>query len=402
MISIDLNVTPSEPGMPVPEGAIPLCVPEIRGNEWKYVKECLDTNWVSSGGGFVDRFEKELAAYVGTKYAIATVNGTAALHIALIVAGVEPDDEVLIPALTFIAPANATRYIGAWPVFIDVEPEYWQIDPEKVVDFLEKGCRWRHGILVNKATRRRVKAILPVHILGHPVDMDPLLDVALKYKLVVIEDATESLGAKYKGRMVGHLGDIACFSFNGNKILTTGGGGMLVTDNEAWAQKAKYLTTQAKDDPVEYVHNEIGYNYRLTNLQAAMGCAQLEQLTEYIAAKRRIARTYCEQLSTVEGIQPMSEAPWAASIFWLYTILVDGAKYGQDSRQLMQTLGKRGIQTRPLWQSLSDSSAHKHCVKYRVTVAPELQQKGLSLPSSVGLTKEDQQRVSAAIGGLRR
>lgn len=399
MNSIDLNVTPSEPGMPAPEGAIPLCVPEIRGNEWKYVKECLDTNWVSSGGTFVDRFEKDLADYVGTEFAVATVNGTAALHVALLVAGVESDDEVLIPALTFIAPANTARYIGAWPVFIDVEPEYWQIDPEKVVDFLEEGCRWRRGALFNKATRRRVKAILPVHILGHPVDMDPILDLARKYKLVVIEDATESLGAQYKGRMVGHLGDIACFSFNGNKILTTGGGGMIVTDNAAWAQRAKYLTTQAKDDPVEYVHNEIGYNYRLTNLQAAMGCAQLEQLTEYIAAKRHIAKTYCEQLSAVDGIQPMSEATWATSIFWLYTILVDERKYGQGSRELMRTLGKGGIQTRPLWQPVSDSSAHRHCVKYQVTVAPELQRKALSLPSSVGLVEEDQQRVIGAIAG---
>jgi perosamine synthetase len=395
--SIDLNVTPSEPGMPAPEGAIPLCVPEIRGNEWKYVKECLDTNWVSSGGTFVDRFEKDLADYVGTEFAVATVNGTAALHVALLVAGVESDDEVLIPALTFIAPANTARYIGAWPVFIDVEPEYWQIDPEKVVDFLEKGCRWRRGALVNKATRRRIRAILPVHILGHPVDMDPIVAIARKYELIVIEDATESLGAQYKGRMVGHLGDIACFSFNGNKILTTGGGGMIVTDNEAWAQKAKYLTTQAKDDPIEYVHNEIGYNYRLTNLQAAMGCAQLEQLAEYIAAKRRIAATYTEAFVDLSGVTPMLEAAWAKSIFWMYTVLIDEDEYGMDSRTLMLKLREKKIQTRPLWQPLSDSPAHKNCVRYQVTIVPELQRKALSLPSSVGLAGEAQKRVVDAI-----
>ena len=399
MSSINPNVTQFEPGVPLPEGAIPLCVPEIRGNEWKYVKECLDTNWVSSAGTFVDRFERGVADYVGTEYAIAAVNGTAALHVALIVAGVEPDEEVLIPALTFIAPANATRYIGAWPVFIDVEPEYWQIDPEKVADFLERGCRWRRGALVNKATRRRVRAILPVHILGHPVDMDPILDLAHKYGLIVIEDATESLGTKYKDRMVGHLGDIACFSFNGNKILTTGGGGMIVTDNEAWAQKAKYLTTQAKDDPVEYVHNEIGYNYRLTNLQAAMGCAQLEKLTEYIAAKRRIAQTYRDQLSIVGGIRPMPEAPWATSIFWLYTILIDETKYGQDSRQLMHILYGLGIQTRPLWQPLNVSSAQKDSFSCDIHAALNLQRRALSVPSSVGLVEEDQQRVIEAIAG---
>jgi perosamine synthetase len=395
--SIDLNVTPSEPGMPVPEGAIPLCVPEIRGNEWKYVKECLDTNWVSSGGTFVDRFEKELADYVGTEFAVATVNGTAALHIALLVAGVESDDEVLIPALTFIAPANAARYIGAWPVFIDVEPEYWQIDPEKVVDFLEKGCRWRRGALVNKATRRRVRAILPVHILGHPVDMDPIVAIARKYELIVIEDATESLGAKYKGRMVGHLGDIACFSFNGNKILTTGGGGMIVTDNEAWARKAKYLTTQAKDDPIEYVHNEIGYNYRLTNLQAAMGCAQLEQLAEYIAAKRRIAATYTEAFVDLSGVTPMLEAAWAKSIFWMYTVLIDEDEYGMDSRTLMLKLREKKIQTRPLWQPMHESPAHRMCPSYRIEQAPKIQNRALSLPGSVGLASANQELVEKTI-----
>lgn len=309
MSSIDPNITQFEPGAPVAKGVIPLCVPEISGNEWKYVKECLDTNWVSSAGSFVDRFEQELAAYVGTEYAIATCNGTAALHVALLVAGVQPDDEVLVSALTFISPANAIRYVGAWPVFMDAEPNYWQMDPEKVVSFLAKECQRRNDTLYNKTTGRRVKAILPVHILGHPVNMDPILEVARKYDLVVIEDATESLGAKYKGRMVGHLGDIACFSFNGNKIITAAAGGMIVTDKKEWAQKAKYLTTQAKDDPVEYIHNEIGYNYRLTNIQAAIGCAQLEQLDEYIAKKSGTAATYDAALEGVPGITPMCEAP---------------------------------------------------------------------------------------------
>ncbi len=233
--------TPFEPGVPSAEGFIPLCVPEIRGNEWKYIKECLDTNWVSSVGAYVNRFEEMVADYVGTNHAVATVNGTSALHVALLVAGIEPDDEVLVSTLTFIAPANAIRYAGAWPLFIDAEPEYWQMSPQNVADFLERECNFQDGEVRNKHTGRRVKAIMPVHILGHPVDMEPILDVARKYNLVVIEDATESLGAKYQGRMVGHLGDIACFSFNGNKILITGGGGMIVTDNEAWARKAQYL-----------------------------------------------------------------------------------------------------------------------------------------------------------------
>jgi len=388
-----------EPGAPVSEGTIPLCVPEIRGNEWKYIKECLDTNWVSSVGPFVDRFERELDSYVGTRYAVATVNGTAALHIALLVAGVQPDDEVLVSTLTFISPANAIRYVGAWPVFIDADPDYWQMDPQKVVDFLEKECRWHDGSLQNKTTGRRIKAILPVHILGHPCDMDPILEIARKYQLPVIEDATESLGAKYKGRMVGHLGDIACFSFNGNKIITTGGGGMIVTDNETWARKAKYLTTQAKDDPLEYVHNEIGYNYRLTNVQAAMGVAQLEKLEEHIAAKRRIAETYTQTVRNIPGLTPMREAEWAFSIFWMYTILVDKARCGIDSRDLLRALAAHKIQTRPLWQPVHLSEAHQDGVMLPCPVAERLNRDAISLPCSVGLTDTDQQRVVEVITG---
>lgn len=393
MNDIALASTPFEPGTPPPEGVIPLCVPEIRGNEWKYIKECLDTNWVSSAGPFVDRFERMVADHVGTKYAVATVNGTAALHIALLVAGVQPDDEVLVSALTFIAPANAIRYVGAWPVFMDAEPDYWQMDPQKVVDFLEKQCRWRNATLYNKTTGRRVKAILPVHILGHPVDLDPILEVVRKYSLVVIEDAAESLGAKYKGHMVGYRGDIASFSFNGNKIITTGGGGMIVTDNEVWARKAKYLTVQAKDDPVEFIHNEIGYNYRLTNIQAAMGVAQMEKLDEYIAAKRRVAEAYTKALNDVPGITPIREAPWAFSIFWLYTVLVDEQDYGVTSRVLLRQLGEAGIQARPLWQPIHRSVPHHENQITRCHVADRLHERALSLPCSVGLNQADQQRV---------
>jgi perosamine synthetase len=311
------------PGAPPSAGFVPLIVPEIRGNEWRYVKECLDTNWVSSGGGYVDRFERLMAERAGTKFAVATVNGTAALHIALLLAGVERDDEVLVSALTFIAPANAIRYANAWPVFIDAEPCYWQMDPTRVVDFLERGCHWDGQALRNRQTGRRVKAILPVHILGHPVDLDPILAVAEKYALPVIEDATEGLGARYKGKNLGGIGQAGCFSFNGNKIITTGGGGALVTDNAEWAARAKYLTTQAKDDPVEYIHGAIGYNYRLTNLLAAMGCAQMEQLDDFIEAKRQIANRYLEPLATLPGLRLPQEADWAFSTFWMYTIQVD-------------------------------------------------------------------------------
>jgi len=385
------------PGAPPGDGFIPLAVPEIRGNEWRYVKECLDTAWVSSVGSYVDRFEQMVAQEAGTKYAVATVNGTSALHIALLVAGVQPEDEVLVSTLTFIAPVNAIRYVGAWPVFIDAEPAYWQMDPARVVEFLERDCRWSDGTLYNRRTGRRVTAVIPVHILGHPVDLDPILAVARKFGLKVIEDATEGLGATYEGSGLGCLGDIGCFSFNGNKIITTGGGGMLVTNNEEWARKAKYLTTQAKDDPIEYVHGQVGYNYRLTNLLAAVGCAQMEQLAAYVAAKRKNAARYTEKLQNLPGIVPMRSAPWAASTFWMYTILVEEEKFGMDSRQLMHTLGTQKIQCRPLWQPIHQSPAHASKNVVAMPVAEQLARRGLSLPCSVGLTESDQDRVIAAL-----
>jgi len=371
---------------------IPLSVPEIHGNEWRYIKECLDTNWVSSVGPFVERFESEIAARAGTRFAVATVNGTAALHVALLLAGVKAEDEVLVSTLTFIAPVNAIRYVGAWPVFIDAEPEYWQMDPSKVVDFLERGCRWHNGALHNRQTGRRVSAVIPVHILGHPVDLDPILEIARKYGLKVIEDSTEGLGASYKDRPLGSIGDVGCFSFNGNKIITTGGGGMLVTSNEEWARKAKHLTTQAKNDPIEYVHSEIGYNYRLTNLLAAMGCAQLEQLETFVTAKQRIANRYAKGLR-LPGISLMREASWASSSWWLYTVLVDNDVFGKDSRQLMRSLNSRKIQTRPLWQPIHLSGAHRDASATKMPIAERLYQQALSLPCSAGLREEEQVRV---------
>ena len=389
--------TSFEPGAAVAEGIIPLCVPELGGNEWKYVKESLDTNWVSSAGPFVERFENMVADYVGTRHAIATVNGTAALHIALIVAGIEPDDEILLPTLTFIAPANAVRYAGAWPVFIDVEPEHWQLDPQRINDFISKECQWRDGKLINSITGRRVRGIMPVDILGHPCDIDALLDISRKFDLVMVEDATESLGAKYKQQPIGSCSDVACFSFNGNKIITTGGGGMIVTNKSDWAERARYLTTQAKDDPIEYVHNEIGYNYRLTNLQAALGCAQLEQLPDFVSARRRIAQRYTDALSAVPGISCPQEAPWAMSTYWLYTILVDAQVYGIDSRALLKYLGQENIQARPLWQPMHRSKAHAGSHSFRIEVADRIHRSALSLPSSTGLSERDLNLVVAAV-----
>ena len=388
------------PGAPPPTDFIPLTVPEIRGNEWKYIKECLDTNWVSSVGSYVDRFERMVAERADTKFAIATVNGTAALHIALLLAGVQADDEVLVSSLTFIAPANAIRYLGAWPVFIDAEPRHWQIDPAGVVDFLDNDCRWDGESLRNRRTGRRVKAVLPVHILGHPADLDPIRVVAEKYSLPVIEDATEGLGARYRGKSLGSLGHAGCFSFNGNKIITTGGGGMLVTNDAEWAARARYLTTQAKDDPIEYVHNAIGYNYRLTNLLAAMGCAQMEQLDLFVETKRQIAKRYRESSLSVPGIKLPEEADWAVSTFWMYTVLIDQKVTGIDSRQLLRGLGAKKIQARPLWQPMHRSPAHDASGSPSCPNSDALYRQAISLPCSVGLTESAQRQVVEAITSL--
>ncbi len=376
---------------------VPLAAPEIRGNEWEYVKECLDTGWVSSIGSYVERFERMVADQAGTRFAVATVSGTSALHVSLLVAGVRPEDEVLVSTLTFIAPVNAIRYAGAWPIFIDAEPTYWQMDPDRVRDFIEQECEWNNKELRNRHTGRRVSAIVPVHILGHPVDIDPILAIARKYDLKVVEDSTEALGSTYRGKSPGSFGDIGCFSFNGNKIITTGGGGMIVTDREDWARKAKYLTTQAKDDPIEYVHGEVGFNYRLPNVLAAIGCAQMEQLAGYVAKKRSIAARYQQGLAGIPGLTQMGNASWAESTYWLYTILIDPMKFGISSRQLLRILESQKIQTRPLWQPIHLSPAHAGNGAPSMPVAEHLVDHGLSLPCSIGLSEGDQDRVIAAI-----
>jgi perosamine synthetase len=379
---------------------IPLSEPHLAGNELRYLQECIRTNFVSSVGPFVERFERSVADYVGARFAVATVNGTAALHISLLVAGVVPDDEVLVSDLTFVAPANAVRYVGAWPVFIDAEAEYFEIDTDRVIDFLERECRWNRGELRNRTTGRRVKAIIPVHVLGHPCNIDPIVGAARKYGLTVIEDATESLGAKYKERMVGTLADMACFSFNGNKIITTGGGGMLLTDNEQWARRAKYLATQAKDDPIEYVHNEIGYNYRLTNVLAALGVAQMEQLPAFIERKRDIARIYEELLGDLSGIRLMHEAQWAFSNFWLYTIRIDAEKFGLDSRAVMAALKQDNIESRPLWRPMHMLPPHYPSQSFLSGVSESLYRDALSLPCSVGLSNDDVTAVATRLAQL--
>lgn len=382
------------PGTVGSERIVPLSVPALHGNEWRYVKECLDTGWVSSAGPFVDRFERDLAKYVGVGHAVATVNGTAALHIALRVALVREDDEVLVPTLTFIAPVNAIRYCGAHPVFIDADPATWQMDVSKVRQFLTEQCSVEPAVdgigmeCRNTRTGRRVRAILPVHTLGLACEIDRIVDLARQYALQVVEDAAEAMGVCYGGRHVGTFGDIGVFSFNGNKIITSGGGGMVVTDNPASARLARYLTTQARDDQFEYLHNEVGYNYRLTSLQAALGVAQLEQLNTFIAKKRAIAHTYATALRDLDCVTVMPCPPQVQSTYWLYTILLSEETMLTDRTIFIQALRARGIDARPLWHPIHRLPPYRHCQTVAIEHSLALYKRGLSLPCSVGMTEQ--------------
>jgi len=377
---------------------IPLSVPELRGNEWKYVKQCLDENWVSSAGKYVELFEQKLAEYVGTRYAVATCNGTAALHTALMILGIGKGDEVIIPALTFIATANVVRYVGAAPVFIDSEEETGNIDVNQVEAFIKSECFFKnHRTLINKKTRNRVRVIIPVHLYGYPAHMDALNELVHRYGITVIEDASEALGSLYHGQSVGSLSTIGCFSFNGNKIITTGGGGMLTTNNHQLARRAKYITTQARDNAKQYHHSEIGYNYRLTNLQAAVGLAQLEKLDDYVDKKRRNALIYSQLLKNIEGIHLPQEEKRIFWNYWMYSIHIDKKQFGISKDELARCLETKGVQTGNYFVPLSSLPPYRGLCNGTIKFAKKLHTQGLHLPSSINITKEEQEKISNII-----
>lgn len=368
---------------------IPLSVPSIQGNEWKYIKECLDTEWVSSVGKYVDLFEQRIAEYTGAKHAVACVNGTAALHIALNLAGVQPGDEVIVPTLTFISPVNVVKYLSADPVFMDCD-RYYNIDSGKVIRFLEKETEFRSGFTYNRLTGRRISAIIPVHVFGNAVFLDELADVCLKHNIKIVEDATESLGTlyisgKHKGRYCGTVGTLGCLSFNGNKTITTGGGGMILTDDPALAEKAKYLTTQAKNDGIRYIHNEIGYNYRLTNIHAAMGVAQLEQLPGYLKTKKQNYQRYKNKIDEISGLHIAKTPEYAENNHWMYALQIDKSAYGKDREQLMTYLTENNIQTRPVWYLNHMQKPYRDCQSYQIEKASVLMEKTINIPCSVKL-----------------
>jgi len=367
---------------PRKEGPVALHEPCFNGNEWKYVKDCIDSTWVSYVGKYVDRFEEMIAEYTGARKAVAVVNGTAALQIALNVAGVKAGDEVLIPALTFVATANAVIHCGAIPHFVDSEEKTLGLDSRKLMDYLKEialidanGCK-------NKKTGQRITAVIPMHTFGHPVDLDSLTEVCNEYKLIMIEDAAESLGSFYKGKHTGNWGKLSILSFNGNKTITTGGGGAIITNDEELAKLAKHLTATAKvPHRWEFRHDHIGYNYRLPNINAALGCAQMEQLPGFLEKKRALAERYQKAFQSVEGLKFFTEPPNSKSNYWLNVLLLDKADTEQRDKILEKT-NDAGIMTRPAWILLNELKMYQEYPVMDLIVAQKLEQRLINIPSS--------------------
>lgn len=364
---------------------IPLSVPNISGNEWQYIKDCLDTNWVSSVGSYVNDFERITSEYTKAKYCIATSNGTAALHISLILAGVGTDDMVIAPNITFVATINALKYTDASPILFDVDPETWQMDLNLVEDFLENSTRLENGNCIFKETGQRVKAIIPVHIFGNMCDMDQLLAISQKYHLSVVEDSTEALGSYFKGKHSGTFGLLGTISYNGNKLITTGGGGMILTNDSDIALRAKHLTTTAKRDGLPtYFHDEIGYNYRLVNILAAMGVAQMENLESFLIAKDKIKKYYDERLSKVLGFSPQKTNKHVQPNNWLYTVKLPKAL------ELIEFLSKNKIEARPFWVPMNHLPANaKDLYITNKNVSERIYKECISLPCSSNITEEE-------------
>ena len=363
--------------------------PSFAGNEWLYLKECLDSTFVSSAGKFVDRLEVELAAYTGAKHAIAVVNGTAALHIALKLAGVGANDEVLVPALTFVATANAITYCSAIPHFVDSEERTLGVDAAKLREYLNASTAQHSGQCVNRNSGRVIRALVPMHTFGHPVDLDGMLAIAQDFNLVLVEDAAESLGSYYHNRHTGTFGLLGTLSFNGNKTITTGGGGAIMTNDAGLARHARHLTTTAKlPHAWDYVHDEIGYNYRMPNLNAAVGCAQLEQLPALLAAKRELFQRYRAAFAEVAGVSLMAEPQHCQSNYWLQTLLLD-ADQADHRDQVLAATNAATYKTRPAWILMHELAPFQDCPRMDLTTAQSLSARLINIPSSSSLVNKN-------------
>lgn len=359
--------------------------PIFAGNEWSYLKECLDTTFVSSVGKFVDRFEVDLAAFTGARYAIAVVNGTAALHTALLLAGVGPGDEVLVPALTFVATAAAVTYCGATPHFVESEERTLGVDPAALTAYLRTISELRDGVCVNRNTGRPIRALVPMHTFGHPVDINALLSICLEFNLALVEDAAESLGSYYHGRHTGTFGLMGTLSFNGNKTITTGGGGAILTNDANIAQRAKHMTTTAKvPHRWEFVHDSIGYNYRMPNINAALGCAQLEQLPSFLESKRRLYERYAAAFAGMRSCRLFGEPEGCKSNYWLQTLILDESAAVQRE-DILSATNDAGLMTRPPWRLMPTMAPYETCPRMELDVAESLQRRLINLPSSASL-----------------
>lgn len=364
----------------------PLHEPRFVGNEKAYLIDCIDSTYVSSVGPYVDRFEQEFAKMVGARYAVATVNGTAALHVALLLAGVGQQDEVITQPLTFVATCNAIRYCGAEPVFVDVDLETLGMSPDSLRDFLEKHCRVQNGGCINQSSGRIVKACVPMHTFGHPCRIDQIKEICDTWHIELVEDAAESLGSYYKDRHTGTFGVMSAFSFNGNKIVTSGGGGAIVTDDEMLVKKAKHLTTTAKIlHPYEYVHDQVGYNYRLPNLNAALLVAQLEQMDKFLASKRTLAEEYETFFASIEGVRFIKEPLNARSNYWLQSILFE-EKNQRDA--FLEFTNQNGVMTRPAWRLMNRLEMYQGCQRGDLQNAEYLEERVVNIPSSARYANE--------------
>jgi perosamine synthetase len=369
----------------VGSGQIALHEPNFDGNEWKYIKDCLDSNYVSSVGKYVDEFEQALVTYTGAKYAISVVNGTAALQIALKLAGVEQGDEVLIPALTFVATANAVSYLGAIPHFVDSEMSTLGINTGKLREYLESNTELKAGACFNKVSNRPIRALVPMHTFGHPSLLDEILLIGQEFNLVIVEDAAESLGSQYKGKHTGTFGKLGALSFNGNKIITTGGGGAILTDNESLARRAKHITTTAKlPHKWEFDHDEIGFNFRMPNLNAALGLAQLEKIDEKLAFKRALFEKYSKAFENVDGISLHVAPEHCLSNYWLNAVILeDEWLYLRD--QILEETNQKGIGARPAWKLVSELKPYKDNPRMNLEMAQKLVKKIINIPSGLNI-----------------
>lgn len=359
---------------------VPLHEPTFSGQELQYVNDCITSGWVSSVGQYVNQFEEKLATYAGVKYAISVVNGTAALQVALRSVGVQREDEVFVPSLTFIATANAISYLGAIPHFVDVQTTTLGLNPIKLEQYIQEIGELREDGLYNKLTGRMIRAVVPMHTFGHPVDLDNLLRVCNLYQLELVEDAAESLGSFYKGKHTGSFGTISAVSFNGNKIITTGGGGAILTNDEQLAKYAKHITTTAKmPHRWEYVHDEIGYNYRMPNLNAALGCAQLEQMPFFIKQKRAITEVYKKLVEDLDGVQLFEEPIHAESNYWLQTLILDEDNNRDD---VLAFLNDHGVMSRPIWSPLHQLEMYRNCPRMDLSTTEILNKRIINIPST--------------------